>query len=363
MANKREKEKQKRKKLDVMSWLKETKESSGGEATLLKLPEGFEEWKPEEGVYEIDIVDYIVGKYNARADEGMTHFESEYREHWIAHLDGKRHPYVCLTRWKERCPSCEVAAKARGELDNQTFNGMRGKTMHAMLVRIISFTPPKKPTQDVNEKAFRIWRANNYNKGKGFMEQFTDLLDENEEYKNFSNWEDGRSIKLTFKGDSFDGKNYVYVGRIDFIERENQYDDSVESKLCCLDGLFIRKSPEQLKSVIENGTEDAESSKGNGQSSSKAKEEDLDDDSESDFQKGDYVQHKKLGRCVIVKVTEDGLTLQDSKEKTHKEVDPDECSTSDPDDDWGQEKESKEEEPEDDWEEEEKPKKGKPKAK
>ncbi len=50
--------------------------------------------------------------------------------------------------------------------------------------------------------------------------------------------------------------------------------------------------------------------------------DDEDDDDKPEYTKGDFVTYKKL-KCKVLKVTDDGLTLKDSKDKVHKEVDPD----------------------------------------
>lgn len=381
MATKREREKTKYRKTNAFALAKEQKQS-GGESTAYKVPDGFEEFKPEVGVYELDIVNFVAGKGNKWADEGMLHYESEWNVHWVPTIDGKSRPYCCLTRWKKRCPVCERQAKPYPDDHPEEFTKrIKGKTQHLLNVRIL-----KKDGKSLNEEKFRVWNTNHYNKGKGFFEQLLTLVSMDEKYGEFADWEEGLSLRVSFVEDSFPGGKYIKPDRLDFISRKEGYDESVLENLCCLDDLFIEKSYDALKSVLENGVEVEEDEDAPVAKSSKSskpakkeepEEEEEDEDNDEDeeetepaFEAGDVVLHERLGRCTVVKLQGDGLvTLEDAKKKTHKNVDAALCDVIPEDEEEEEEDEkpapkskAKKEEPEeeeDEWEsadeEEEKP--------
>lgn len=382
--NRREQEKTRRRRTDALAVVQEMKESSGGGVpTCVAIPEGWDEFKPEVGTYELDVMDYVAGKYNRRADPEMLHWECEFRQHWISCSDGKTRPYVCSCRYKERCPCCERYQRPQEGDDDKLKRDMRGRVMHLMIVRVLS--KDRKPIPDAK---FQLWTANNYNRGKGFMEQFMDLLESNEKFKNFSDWEEGCSLRLTCKEESMQGGgSYVYVGRIDFVDRKVQYGQDVEQELICLDDLLVRKSYKQLKNLVEKGEEEpqedepksASPARPNGASYVRPASKNEGDEEEHTlptFEKGDWVLHEKFGRCQVAEIYRNGqMTLEDKAGREHENVSRAACASLEEDsapkapvknEDKEDKKPAKKNEEEyDDWgdeeKEEEKPKsKGKP---
>jgi hypothetical protein len=333
-ANRREKEKQKRRKADAADLYKKMTESGGGESTCLKVPEGYEEFKPEAGTYELDVMDFVAGERNKHADPGFLIWQTEFWQHWVPSMDGKNRPYVCLNRWGEKCPACERARSPRQEDEEKFTNNLKGKTMHVMLVRLLS-----KDGKALGEDKFRLWTTNHYNKGKGLMEQLMELY-RYEENRNFSDWHDGKTLRIVFKEDTWPGGKYVLASRIDFVKRARQYDDSVEEKLCCPDDLLIRKTYRQLKNAVEFGTEEGQEEDAppparpqpalNGHKPSPPPEEEDDPAEETapEVAEGDFVLHDEHGRCEVVKLQRGGLaTLEDKRGRKHKDVPLSECDS------------------------------------
>lgn len=348
MATRREQDRTKRQKADALAWAKERGEVEQGKPTCFETPEGFENWKPDKpGVYVVDVVDYVVGKHNARADEGQLHFESEFRQHWVMCLDAKRRPYTCLQRWKQKCPLCDKLARSkRGELDKETYKTCLGRVMHLFLLKVKTFDG--KPT---NDDGWKIYCVNDEAKGKGFGEQLGQLMDvDKARGQTFSSWDEGCSLRLTASTDTMEGgREYVYVSRIDFQDRKPDYQyGDLENELCCLDDLFIRKTPEQLKNVLEYGSEegpDAEAPDavaerqpdgeyhappprptGNGRRPGEPREPEP--RSEPAFGKGDWVLAGAHGRCQVVSVDGEDVVVEDKRGRKQT-VDVAECQVLD----------------------------------
>src|SRR5512146_2728484 len=106
VASRREKEKREQRKKDARSWADDQKQ--GWTPTAVKLPEGVEFWKPEEGENYIDVIPYKVEKGsdekggNPRCDSGYEHFERTFEVHRIPGTGKFGNPYACLRSLGEK---------------------------------------------------------------------------------------------------------------------------------------------------------------------------------------------------------------------------------------------------------------------
>lgn len=269
VLNRREKEKQKTRRMNAAGWAKQ-QEQGRGESTAVRLPPGTEFYKLEAGLHRVDFMPFIAGEFNKRADKGMPHFEREFDIHWVPGPDGKNRPYCCLwSCWKEPCPVCKWCnenAKSTNPTDAELAKSMRAKTRHLWLVN-------DKPGNADNP--LKVLETNHYNKGKGFGEQIGEAIGTVRGGDTFGELEGGITTQLKVVEDTYPGGKYLLVSRIDFIERDYDYPEEVLDKAPCLDDCLMRLSYKELDKVLRlgvgGGVDESVSQNGNGDVTSSTK--------------------------------------------------------------------------------------------
>lgn len=332
MASKREREQREVRKTNAKEWAE--KQAQGFEPTAIKLPEGLKVYKLEEGTHLFDIMPFIAGKGNKRADEGYQHFEREYAVHKIPRPDGNFDRYCCLYEtFGEPCPVC----KWRNERtrDKEESDALRPQVRHLFLVN-------DKPGDPKNP--FKVMDAVHYNRKLGFGEQLVTAIRATRGGENLADLDRGGKTIQVIVADS----KYGSVSRIDLLPRDYEYPNSLLEKAPCLDDCVIKPKVSVLNNILEQGSaapensedeEDSDSRNGKAATSKvKAKDEDEDEEEEDDddedskaeptaedlgLEKGDVVLYKG-DRCEITKVSGDGtsLTLEDEDGTVHKAIAP-----------------------------------------
>lgn len=353
VATRREKEKAGRKRSSARDWAKQ--QDTGREATCLKLPEGVEFCKLEVGVHKFDFLPFIAGKNNPRADEGMEHFERSYESHYLQTPEGGR-PYPCRRACfnGKRCAVCDWLSKHGGSGDPELVKGMRAKPRHLWLINDVTKhtgkgTPPVK---------YKVLDTGHFNRGTGFGELMQDAINSLDEGIEPFVLEGGFTATLTVKEQSFSGKKYNAVTRIDLRQHSYDYDEEVLAEAPCLDTCIVDVGYDAVKKILEpesvedepDETPPPKAKAKPAAKPSKDKDDDDSDDSEEKkpaakpkkgstvFKVGDIVEHPEMGECEVKKVSADGtsLKLEDRKGKLYPGIDPDEVTkveTADADDD------------------------------
>ncbi len=387
--SRREKEKQKVRKSNALEWAKQ--QSSGSDASAVKVPSGYEFYKPEPGVHKVDFMPYIAGAGNPRADEGIEHFEREYEVHWVP-SGGRNAPYLCrLKCFNKKCAPCDWRRKHGATADPELLKELREKLRHLWLVN-------DKPGNFKNKP--KVFDTNHFNRGLGFGEQLVAAFNSVEDYANFSDLENGYTLQLTVAKQTMGGgKTFNAVTRVDFLPRKYEYPRDYLDLCPCLDDMLIDPGYDDVMSLLERGTSDSDPDGDKEQeeetptkrsSSRKPRDEDPDDDDDGadkesdeddqdddepaarkkpsrngkkektafdlDIKEGDFVMYDDI-ECEVIKVSGDGtsLTLESEEEEKFRGVDPNECTKV---------KTKEDEEESDDDEPEEKPRRGrKPVAK
>lgn len=358
VATRREKEKAGRKRSSARDWAKQ--QDTGREATCLKLPEGVEFCKLEVGVHKFDFLPFIAGKNNPRADEGMEHFERSYESHFLQTPEGGR-PYPCRRACfgGKRCAICDWLSKHGGSGDPELVKGMRAKPRHLWLINDVTKhtgkgTPPVK---------YKVLDTGHFNRGSGFGELMQDAINSLDEGIEPFVLEGGFTATLTVKQQSFSGKNYNAVTRIDLRQHSYDYDEEVLSEAPCLDACIVDVGYDAVKKILEPESADDEPDetpppKTKAKPAAKPSKDEDEDDAEEEkkapkpkkggvvFKVGDIVEHPEMGECEVKKVSADGtsLKLEDRKGKLYPGIDPDEVTkveTADADDDSDDEPEEK----------------------
>lgn len=345
--------------------------SGGGEWDCIRLPEGLEVFKPEKDeTYHIDVIPYIVGKYNKASAPGKEYFELTYPVYRGLGVDEKK--YIAIgDLLNAKDPVAEHFARLKKD------NSKDWKT------EVLPFKATKRQMMlfFVHEQA---------DKGLQFYEgaygTIGELMDEeiraNEEtwVENFDNPDNGATLKVRFKAKSIGQANpWICASKIDFIEREEGFTADGNKKLAaqvldkaaeiCLDELLKIPTYDQLKRALDGEPETAgdvdgeepaakPASKGREEREPKQKVKEPEEDPEGEeapkkaakkppeedpeeepekpatsgkanmaeklgIRKGCMVVHDEFGKCKVLKVAEDGktCTLMDKEDEPHTKVD------------------------------------------
>lgn len=246
MATRREQEKRRSK---AREWAEQ--QSKGFEPTAVKLPDGVEFLKfTKAGVYKVDFLPYRVGRNNPRADKGTDHFEREYEVHRIPTADGGR-LYCCREKcFRKKCAVCDWLKENGGSADPQLTKELRSKTRHLWLVN----------EEPGNTKApvLKVFDSNHYNKGKGFGEQMVDVFTSLDEEVEPFVLKGGYTAKLRVIEDSFSGRKYWPVTRIDLEKHDYNYPSSLLDEAPCLDDCLVDPGYDEVMKLLTTGGVDSD---------------------------------------------------------------------------------------------------------
>lgn len=319
------------------------KQQAGFELSTIAIPKEFSLFGfKRAGHFKVDVIPFIVGKWNPMADIDQVHYERTYYVHRSVGLTEKS--YVCpLRNFNEPCPICEEVqfATRRGD-PKELIDELKPKRRQLWLFK------------DLNDadKGIQVFEAGYY---KSFGEMLNDALDAMEEddaRRNFFHLEAGMTLKITTKQDSFNGRTFFKVSHIEFLPRNKDYEDSILDEVPCLDDIIKKITYDELKEIFDqrgDGRAKEETvatkqvSKPNRKPQPVEEEEEeeevnekplVDDDDDPDdsdveepekevvqVDKGDSVKYKgKI--CEVLKISPDGtsLTLETADGKIIKPV-------------------------------------------
>lgn len=242
--------------------------NQGFESTTVDLPKDVKRFKVDsEKPRRVDVLSYVT-KNNPYADPDMLHWERTYYIHGNIGPDQK--PYVCpemesdgkynwpgyATGGKKKCPVCREIQRlmADHEENKELIDAIKLKERQLFNVRDCA---------DASGE-IQVWDIAHFL----FGEQLDTMLnnDEDEEYQDFSDWENGLSLKLGLEERSFTrpgatkkGNPFFAVKTIEFKTRKEPYDpEDMEKKVHCLDDFIKVLSPDELKKIFLQTTDEDE---------------------------------------------------------------------------------------------------------
>jgi hypothetical protein len=369
MATRKERERRRGKRQENRHERRQEQHAGGGDWDCIRRPEGMEVFKPEGGeTYHIDVIPYIVGKYNKNADVGDEYFELSYAVYNNLGIDEKKFTAIG-EMLGVRDPVAEhfaVLKKQNAEWDDM--KDFKPKWRQLMLVFV----------HEQAEKGLQLF--------EGAYGTFGELLDEEirgEEKDYIDNFDDpdhGATLEVRFKAKNIGQKNpWVLAAKINFDERDNGFDADGNKKLAaeimsqaaeiCLDDCLKISDYDTLKAALDGepvgvddgddaGDEEDEKPRGRGRQRDrkpvdKEPEPENDDDApepeqeeepeeepeekpkgktkggqptaaDLGIEKGGDVEHDEYGLCTVIRVAKDGLTvtIMDENDTVHKGVDP-----------------------------------------
>jgi hypothetical protein len=232
------------------------RDQSGGGTKYLKLPKGISLFKPEPGSKSVllDFLPYIVSnpKHPDRDVESKSAMEGSpwWRLPYKVHKNigaGNGETVVCLQSIGKKCPVCIK----REELRNSDADEDEVKALNSsdrVLYVVIPIKNKKyEETVHVLDISFAMF-------GKLLKEE----LDEKEENEVFPQLEGGKTLRVRFSSKSIGkGKPFPEATKIEFEERESDYDEEIMEESPCLDDMLRILSYKELQAkFLENEDED-----------------------------------------------------------------------------------------------------------
>ena len=159
------------------------------------------------------------------------------RPYWIhRNVGSENETVVCLRSVKKPCPICEHRAKLAKEGAEQEDL----KVMNSSLRNLYNIVPLNSKDAEAVPHVFDIAQTL-------FQDLLNDELEEKEEYEVFPDLEEGYTLKIRFSKEKI-GKNvYAEAKKIEFEEREEQYEEATLSDVANLDEILKVYSYEELK--------------------------------------------------------------------------------------------------------------------
>jgi len=203
----------------------------------LLLPKGVSVFTPEPGSKNVllDFMPYVVQDpkhpdldvEDGIAIPGSLWYKRPYKVHRNVGVDNDT--VVCPTSVKKPCPICEHRAKRikEGDADKEEL-----KALKASMRNLYCVIP-------VNNKKFEaiphVFDISQFL----FQELLNEELKENQDNGVFPDLEEGKTVKIRFDSSTIgSSKPFAEASRIDFVERDEQYDEAILEDVPNLDNLL-----------------------------------------------------------------------------------------------------------------------------
>jgi len=219
------------------------KAQTGASYGHLRLPKGVGVFAPDpDGRYKLDFLPYVVTdpKHMDRDKElgvamvGEVWWKKPYRLH--RNVGSSDDAEVCLATIGKKCPICEYRAKRVKEgADKEELQSMNSSLRNLYIV--IPLDSKK------HEEKIHIFDMSDWN----FQKLLTEELKEDDTKEIFPDLEEGLTVKVRFEAATVGkSKPFAEASRIDFLEREEGYDEAMLDKVPNLDEILHILSYDEL---------------------------------------------------------------------------------------------------------------------
>ena len=203
----------------------------------LALPKEVKMYSAEPGkVEKFDIIPYEVTNPNHPNKTEMLDniwWNSPFKVH--KNIGVNDESVVCPTTFGKKCPICEYFAKRKkegAEWDELKMLRPSNRALYAVI--------PKDHKK--YEEKIHIFDMSTFL----FEELLIDETLENDDYESFADPEAGYTLKVRWSAESFNGNAFAKAKRIDFADRDEQYDENIIEEVPKLDELFKLLSYEAI---------------------------------------------------------------------------------------------------------------------
>ena len=216
---------------------------AGASYGYLVLPKGANVFSPEPGAsIKLDFMPYEVTdpKHPDRDEKagvavpGSLWWKRPFSTH--RNVGSEKTSVVCLSSVGKKCPICEYRAKQiKAGADKEDTDAIKASKRDLFVV--IPLNSKK------HEATPHIFDISFYN----FSAMLTDELEENEEHEIFPDLEIGETVKVRFASKTIGtGQPFAQASRIDFLEREETYEESILEDIPNLDEVLQILSYDEL---------------------------------------------------------------------------------------------------------------------
>jgi len=227
------------------------KQSRGTQYGHLNLPKGLRVFREEAKTrVAIDIMPYVVSSENHpdRDDEygiavpGELWYKLPYKLH--RNIGASNESVVCPSSIKQKCPICEHRAQLLK--DGADWNDDAVKALKPSARNLYIVIP--KGNKNFDEKP-HIWDISQFL----FQDKLNEEIQENEEYETFPDLEEGFTLRIRFSEEQLGANKFAETSRIDFIEREEPYEESILDTIPSLDDLLVIPAYKTIEALFFGG--------------------------------------------------------------------------------------------------------------
>jgi len=198
---------------------------------------------------ELDILPYLVTQPNhPDKEEGAKEGEYWYRRpYWVHYgVGAENKSMVCPKTIGKPCPICEYRQKQFKDPDikkEDVIGKPQSKNIYAVVVL---------NQKDYDRKKIHIWDIAQGN----FQSILIDDLEERPELEIFPNLEDGLTLSIRFNEEVYNRNKFAQAGRIDYIERDYSYPESILDDVPKLDEILKVSSYKEIEAMFLELEED-----------------------------------------------------------------------------------------------------------
>ena len=229
----------------------ERRKKEGSAYGYLNLPKGLSMFKESEGRLRLDIIPYTVTDKNHRDFNPDVPGVAEVGEPWykrpiLVHraVGVNNEAVICPKTIGKKCPICE-------HRDKQFKDGMdKDDVVQKAKLRNLYLVIPKGHKEYY--EYLHLWDMSDYL----FQQKLDDELGEDPEQGIFPDPEQGKTIKVRFSEEKFGKNKYYETSRIDFEERDDQYEEAIIEDSPNLDEIFTILTYKQLEAMFLEIEED-----------------------------------------------------------------------------------------------------------
>ena len=227
------------------------KQQKGAQFGHLNLPKNFPVFNEEpKSTVKLDIIPYEVSIDNHpdRDEEyGIAVKNSLWykRPYWLhRNIGATNESVICPTSINQKCPICEYRAKLLK--DGADWKDETVKTLKPSMRNLYLVIPigDKKYPEEIH-----LWDISQF----CFQDSLNEEIQENEENETFPDLEEGYTLRIRFSEESFANNKYAKVSRIDFLEREEIYEEDIIKKEDSLDNFLSMPSYKTLEALFFGG--------------------------------------------------------------------------------------------------------------
>lgn len=225
----------------------------GSNYGYLIIPKGVDVFTAEPDTkVDMDIMPYLVtdkNHPNKNVEEGIAVKNSYwYKRPFKTHrgVGANNDTFVCPTTFGKKCPICEYRDKLRKEGgDDEEIKQTRtsDRNLYAIIV---------KNNKKIDGQKVHLFDFSDYL----FQEKFEEQLGDDEKFQIFPNLDDGYTVRVRFAEDSFGGNKFANPSRFDFVDRKEQYEDSILDEIPNLDECLTLLSYDELRAKFFETTSD-----------------------------------------------------------------------------------------------------------